>query len=83
MLAPGVSTDDVIDAEYLARNVWIVGSPETARDRLRETQRASGGFGTLLVHVPDFHDDSEPFRRHLELLGREVIPALQEAPSPA
>jgi alkanesulfonate monooxygenase SsuD/methylene tetrahydromethanopterin reductase-like flavin-dependent oxidoreductase (luciferase family) len=70
--------DVEITADYLARNRWIVGSPDTVIAQLKEEQEQSGGFGTLLTYNHDFHADPEPYRRHLELLGTEVAPALKE-----
>lgn len=71
---PGVD----VTAEYLAKNRWIVGSPETVIEKLREEQEAAGGYGTLLTYNHDFSGDPEPYRRHLELLGTEVAPALKK-----
>jgi alkanesulfonate monooxygenase SsuD/methylene tetrahydromethanopterin reductase-like flavin-dependent oxidoreductase (luciferase family) len=76
MVAPHLDPSEV-DAEYLAKNVWIVGSPDTVVRRLREEQIECGGFGNLLVYNYDFHAEPELFRRHLELLATEVSPALK------
>ena len=73
-----LGADIDITAEFMAREGWIVGSPETVIEQLREEHRLSGGFGTLLTYNHDFHADAEPYRRHLELLGTVVVPALKE-----
>jgi alkanesulfonate monooxygenase SsuD/methylene tetrahydromethanopterin reductase-like flavin-dependent oxidoreductase (luciferase family) len=78
IVVPEAPDKDAVDAEYIARHVWVVGSPETVITRIQEEQEQSGGFGVLLVYSYDFHEQPEPFRRHLELLGREVLPALRE-----
>ncbi|MET9080889.1 LLM class flavin-dependent oxidoreductase [Streptomyces sp. NPDC004237] len=71
---------DEIDltAEYFARERWVVGSPDTVIEKLRQDQEASGGYGTLLTYNHDFHAQPEAYRRHLELLGTVVAPALKE-----
>ncbi|MDH2416155.1 LLM class flavin-dependent oxidoreductase [Nocardioides sp. CER19] len=73
-----IGEDVDITAEFFAHHGWIVGSPDTVIAQLKEEQEESGGFGTLLTYNYDFHADPEPFRRHLELLGTVVMPALKE-----
>jgi len=67
-----------INTELLARRRWIVGSPDTVVDKLVGEYERCGGFGTLLAYNFDFHAEQEGFRRHLELLGTVVAPALTE-----
>ncbi|MYR07943.1 LLM class flavin-dependent oxidoreductase [Gordonia sp. SID5947] len=78
MVAPDLEAEKV-DQEYLARNVWIVGTPDTVVEKLRAEQESAGGYGTLLVYNYDFHSEPELYRRHLELLGTEVAPALKDS----
>lgn len=69
---------DVVTLEWVAQNMLVVGSPDTVVERLTALQEATGGFGTQLAFVHDYSDDPEPYRRHLELLGREVAPRVAE-----
>lgn len=72
-LAPGYAPEDVT-AEVLARNVWLVGSPETVRQKIEAEYEASGGFGTLIAFDFAYFDAPEAYRRSLELLATEVAP---------
>jgi alkanesulfonate monooxygenase SsuD/methylene tetrahydromethanopterin reductase-like flavin-dependent oxidoreductase (luciferase family) len=78
IVAPDAPDKDAVDAEYIARHAWVVGSPETVIARLQTEQEQCGGFGVLLVYSYDFHAQPERFRRHLELLAREDLPALRQ-----
>ncbi|WP_033188355.1 MULTISPECIES: LLM class flavin-dependent oxidoreductase [Nocardiaceae] len=69
----------LVDQEYLARNNWVVGSPETVIAKLEQEQKDCGGFGTLLVYNYDFHAEPEKFQLHLELLAKEVAPAIKSS----
>jgi alkanesulfonate monooxygenase SsuD/methylene tetrahydromethanopterin reductase-like flavin-dependent oxidoreductase (luciferase family) len=66
-----------IDIEYLAREKWLVGSPDTVIKKLQRDLDASGGFGTLIHFAFDYLDQREQYRRHFELLGTEVIPRIK------
>jgi alkanesulfonate monooxygenase SsuD/methylene tetrahydromethanopterin reductase-like flavin-dependent oxidoreductase (luciferase family) len=85
---PAVSDDDV-DVEYLMEHLWIVGSPETAAAKLNALYEEVGGFGTLLGTHFDWGTPEDPFanaqayRRNLELLATEVVPAFELATKPA
>lgn len=70
-------TDDMIDTEYLARNVWLVGSPETVAKKAVKLYDETGGFGTLLGMCFDFIDDREPWLQNLALLKNEVMPRVE------
>lgn len=74
-LAPGYAPEDVT-SEILARNVWLVGSPETVRQKIEAEYEASGGFGTLIAFDFAYVDSPEAYRRSLELLATEVAPKL-------
>ena len=41
--------DADVTAEYMAENVWIVGSPDEVEARLRKLYADVGGFGVVLV----------------------------------
>lgn len=74
---PSVPDADVTP-EYLARNLWLIGSPDTVAERLRETYEVVGGFGTLLVNSYDYADKPGRWRRSMELLQDEVLPQLAD-----
>lgn len=64
---PGAPDSDVT-VEYCAKHCWIVGSPETVRERIEEMQTLSGGFGVLHVMGFDHLDELETTRQsHAEL----------------
>ena len=62
-----------------AVNNIIVGSPETVTQKLREViERLSPGYLHIYGNeVAMYHQD---VMRSIELLGKEVIPALHEIP---
>jgi alkanesulfonate monooxygenase SsuD/methylene tetrahydromethanopterin reductase-like flavin-dependent oxidoreductase (luciferase family) len=72
-----VDPDDVT-VEYLVDNMLLVGSVETVLERATAMQRETGGFGVALSFIHDYSENPEPYRRHLELLGREVTPRAAE-----
>jgi len=69
--------DDAITPEYLVDDIWIVGDPPTCVKKLRALSEEVGGFGTLLMICHDW-DDKSRWLRSLDLLAREVIPALSD-----
>ena len=67
--------DEAITLDYLARHLWLVGSPATVADKLLTLQRASGGFGVLLATCYDAGGaERAAWRRSLALLADEVLP---------
>jgi alkanesulfonate monooxygenase SsuD/methylene tetrahydromethanopterin reductase-like flavin-dependent oxidoreductase (luciferase family) len=74
--------DSAVTVEYCARNNWIIGSPDTVVERLRQTYEEVGGFGTVLVLGIDYVDNPEAWRRSLELLAKEVWPRVKELVPP-
>lgn len=73
---PSVDPADV-DADYLAEHVWIVGSVDTVKQKLNAWMDELGGpFGTLLIYSHDYIDNPEPWERSMELLVKEVAPAI-------
>jgi alkanesulfonate monooxygenase SsuD/methylene tetrahydromethanopterin reductase-like flavin-dependent oxidoreductase (luciferase family) len=77
VMAPGVP-EEQIDANYLARNIWLIGSPDTIVERLTAHYQASGGFGVLLTMSFDYLENPDAYRRSLELLSTEVAPRMSE-----
>jgi alkanesulfonate monooxygenase SsuD/methylene tetrahydromethanopterin reductase-like flavin-dependent oxidoreductase (luciferase family) len=71
--------DEAIDLEYLADNLWFVGSPETVADRILELQAQTGGFGHLTIVSYDATDKRESWDRSLQLLMNDVLPRIHAA----
>jgi alkanesulfonate monooxygenase SsuD/methylene tetrahydromethanopterin reductase-like flavin-dependent oxidoreductase (luciferase family) len=74
--------DDAVDLEYLADNLWFVGSPETVAGRIMELQARTGGFGHLTIVAYDAADEQAAWDRNLEMLMNDVLPLCHlEAPA--
>lgn len=73
LVGDDISADDVTP-EYLAEHMLMVGSVDTVVEKLRAFRDETGGFGIQLAFTHDHSEDPEPYRRHLELLGRKVAP---------
>jgi alkanesulfonate monooxygenase SsuD/methylene tetrahydromethanopterin reductase-like flavin-dependent oxidoreductase (luciferase family) len=69
--------DEAVDLEYLADNLWFVGSPETVGDRIMDLQAQTGGFGYLTIVSYDATDEREAWDRSLQLLMTDVLPRCQ------
>ncbi len=54
--------DSEVTVEYCAKHCWLLGSPETVRERIEEMQSLSGGFGVLHVMGFDHLDELKPVR---------------------
>jgi alkanesulfonate monooxygenase SsuD/methylene tetrahydromethanopterin reductase-like flavin-dependent oxidoreductase (luciferase family) len=67
-------TVDQLTLEWMIDEFFIVGSPDTVVEKITRFNEELGGFGALLSFTFDYSADPEPYRRHLELLGREVAP---------
>lgn len=74
----GNVTSKDVPLEHLAREKWLVGSPETVIKKLQRDLDASGGFGKIISFTFDYLDQPERYRRHFELLGTKVIPAIKD-----
>jgi len=70
--------DEAITLEYLVRNNFLVGSPDTVERRLREQYEKAGGFGTLLLFCFDYADDPEPWMKSMRLLAEVVMPRVAD-----
>ena len=68
------ATESDIDMDFLADNVWIVGSPQTVIEKFGALFEATGGWGTILVQSQDYADTPEPWNESLHLLANEVAP---------
>lgn len=69
--------DKAIDLEYLADNLWFVGSPETVAGKINNLQARTGGFGHLTIVSYDASDERESWDRNLKLLMSDVLPRCQ------
>ncbi len=69
--------DEAVDLEYLADNLWFVGSPQTVADRILDLQDGTGGFGYLLFVSYDATNELPSWERSLTLLMDEVLPRCQ------
>jgi alkanesulfonate monooxygenase SsuD/methylene tetrahydromethanopterin reductase-like flavin-dependent oxidoreductase (luciferase family) len=69
--------DEAVDLEYLADNLWFVGSPKTVADRILELQDRTGGFGYLLIVSYDATTELQSWERSLQLLMDEVLPLVE------
>ncbi len=71
--------DDALTLDYLADNLWLVGSPATVARRINELQERVGGFGHLLAVSYDASDERAAWERSLRLMVDEVLPACAPA----
>ena len=69
--------DDAVDLDYVADNLWLVGSPQTVADRILDLHDQTGGFGYLLIVSYDAADERASWERSLRLLVDEVLPRCQ------
>jgi len=59
--------------EELNQSIFVIGTPEMARERIQTIVDASGGIGTLVVGHCEIGDPAAQ-RRSFELIAREVAP---------
>jgi alkanesulfonate monooxygenase SsuD/methylene tetrahydromethanopterin reductase-like flavin-dependent oxidoreductase (luciferase family) len=67
-------SDADVTPEYLVDHGWLVGSPQTVTDKLRQMYDDIGGFGCLLVLTFDHLDDRDGWANSQRLLAEEVMP---------
>ena len=70
--------DEAITPEYMLEQFWIVGDPDECAQRIRKLHEEVGGFGGLLPICHDWGKDTKKWHRSLELLVKEVQPALKD-----
>jgi alkanesulfonate monooxygenase SsuD/methylene tetrahydromethanopterin reductase-like flavin-dependent oxidoreductase (luciferase family) len=70
--------DEGITAEYLAEDIWIVGSPDTVTEKLRNLYDGVGGFGSVLQIAYDWEPEQGRFDNCMRLLANEVMPNLAD-----
>jgi alkanesulfonate monooxygenase SsuD/methylene tetrahydromethanopterin reductase-like flavin-dependent oxidoreductase (luciferase family) len=66
--------DSDVTLEYLADHNWIVGSPDTAAEKLATMVEESGGFGCLLTMNYDHLDYFDQWRESKIAFIEEVAP---------
>jgi 3,6-diketocamphane 1,6-monooxygenase len=76
MITDPTMTSADVDLDWLLDNVWIVGSPETVVEKLREWRGQNGEFGTLMIYNHDYSDDPAPWNESVRRLAQEVAPKL-------
>jgi len=67
--------DEDVTPEYILEHLCIVGDVNDCIFQLQRLWEQTGGFGTLLMIAHDW-DDKGKWVRSVELLAREVVPAL-------
>jgi len=70
--------DRDVTVDYCARYNWLVGSPTTVAEKLRQSYEEVGGFGTLLISAFDYHDQPEAWYQCMRLLAEEVLPRVRD-----
>jgi alkanesulfonate monooxygenase SsuD/methylene tetrahydromethanopterin reductase-like flavin-dependent oxidoreductase (luciferase family) len=68
--------DSAIDLEYLAENLWFIGSPATVTKKICALKEGTGGFGYLVVVSYDATDEREAWQENVRLLTEVVFPAV-------
>lgn len=70
---PAVPDEDV-NADYLMRHCWLVGSVDTVVAKIEQLAETTGGFGTLLQLSYDYSENPEPWFHSMQLMAQEVMP---------
>jgi alkanesulfonate monooxygenase SsuD/methylene tetrahydromethanopterin reductase-like flavin-dependent oxidoreductase (luciferase family) len=71
--------DEAIYLDYLADNLWLVGSPETVARSIIDLQKGTGGFGYLVSVSYDARDKLQTWERSQRLLAEAVRPRVLDA----
>lgn len=73
-------TDDELDADAVVNTAVMAGSPGTVVDKILALREKVGPFGTILISAMDWDGPNGPIeKRSMELLAREVMPAVNRA----
>lgn len=67
--------DSAVTLEYLADEIWVVGSPEHVIEKLQQLYDDVGGFGVLLALGHEW-EPKEAWLNSMRLLKEEVLPQL-------
>ena len=65
--------DDDVTVEYMADHLWLVGSPDTVAEKIRDLYGMVGGFGTLLWLMYDYAGQDEGWRKSMRLMTEDVM----------
>jgi alkanesulfonate monooxygenase SsuD/methylene tetrahydromethanopterin reductase-like flavin-dependent oxidoreductase (luciferase family) len=68
--------DDQLTVDWAIDNIVIAGSPATVAEKLLAVREEIGPFGTLVLTGLDW-DDKAFWKRSMELMANEVMPALR------
>ena len=69
--------DEDVTLEYMAENVWIVGSPDDVEAKIRNLYAEIGGFGVLLEMGHEW-EPRDKWLHSMELLANDVMPRLAD-----
>tara|TARA_Y100001951_G_scaffold76037_1_gene63113 strand:+ start:2878 stop:3996 length:1119 start_codon:yes stop_codon:yes gene_type:complete len=72
----GINPSDA-DLEFLVDHVFVVGSPDTVKEKINNLFHKCGGWGTLQVESHDYYDDPSAWFYSLELIAKEVAPSIK------
>jgi alkanesulfonate monooxygenase SsuD/methylene tetrahydromethanopterin reductase-like flavin-dependent oxidoreductase (luciferase family) len=61
--------DEDVTLEYMADHLWLVGSPNTVANKLRDLYEMVGGFGTILWLVGSPNTVANKLRDLYEMVG--------------
>lgn len=66
--------DEAVDLEYLAANLWLVGSPSTVADKILSLYEQTGGFGYLVITCYDTGslDEHAAWDRSMQMVADDV-----------
>ena len=68
--------DEAVDLDYVLKNVYLVGSPETIVEKVDALNQITGGFGTLLWQTLDHIEERAAYEKGMRLFVEKVAPAL-------
>ena len=69
--------DSEVTIDYMMDNLWIVGSPDDAVEKIRDLYDHVGGFGVLLVMGHEWKP-KDKWTRSMKLLAEDVMPTLRD-----
>ena len=70
--------DEAVTVEYMLDHLWLVGSPDTVAQKLRDLYEMVGGFGTLLWLTFDHSENRAAYEKSMRLLMEKVMPQVAD-----
>jgi alkanesulfonate monooxygenase SsuD/methylene tetrahydromethanopterin reductase-like flavin-dependent oxidoreductase (luciferase family) len=70
--------DGDVTIEYMADRLWLIGSPDTVAQKIRDLYGSAGGFGTLLTMTHDHLENRAASEESMRLLAEEVMPQVAD-----